>query len=170
VKRARNGESNIEAGKTVLENGSTLTTAATGGMLVNGGNLQTYGSAKATISGNLNFQAGTLTIQADNPGSGGNYGSLEVTGNMSWTGGTFEAYVNGGTGGSQTQLIVDGMLILGSGAHLHMNVVGNLTSDLTWTPVTAARINNTLTFDSGALFTIAYNGMPNINRIDVTSK
>jgi hypothetical protein len=160
-----------EAGKTILENGSTLTVGS--GVLVNGGDLQTYGSARATINGSLTFQAGTLTIQADGPGGGG-YGSLEVRGGTTWTGGTFISYVNGGTGGQQTQLIVDGLLSLGVGAHLQMNVDGSLVSNLSWTPVKingAGRISGTLTFDSGNLFTIAYNPSGNNpTEIDVTSK
>jgi hypothetical protein len=164
-----------EAGKTILENGSTLTVGS--GVLVNGGELLTYGSAQATIQPNapsgfptLTFEAGTLTIQADNPGGGGQYGSLSVLGNMSWTGGTFEAYVNGGTAGSQTQLIVQGTLSLGLGADLNINVIGNLTSSLTWTPVTATTLQGTLTFDSGASFVISYVRNANPNRIDVRSR
>jgi hypothetical protein len=106
-----------------------------------------------------------LTIQEDNPGSGG-YGSLEVNGSMSWTGGTFVSYVNGGTAGQQTQLIVDFNLTLAAGAHLQINSVGALTSNRTWTPIRYRpdSLTGTLTFDSGAQFTISYatNGQINV--------
>jgi hypothetical protein len=149
-----------EGGTTLLENGSSLNVNKS--TLIKGGYLQTYGAAQATIQTAdnrnspqaLNFQAGTLDISADNHAL---YGSLKITGDMSWTGGTFECYVNGVQEQQQTQLAISGGLTTNAGAHLHMNVIGQLTSGFYWSPVTFGTLTGTLTFDSGNLFTIAYN-------------
>ena len=94
-------------GRTIIENGSTLTVA---GFVMDAGQLLTYGAANATIARSsgyigtlLTVTGGTMQFSADNTA---NYGSLTVGGGMSWTGGTFVCYVNGGTAGQQTQLIM----------------------------------------------------------------
>lgn len=77
-----------------------------------------------------------------------------------WAGGTFEAYVNGGDADEMTQIRFTGTLTLSAGSHLHLNVIGNLTSNLAWKPLMGAaptaRIVDGLTFDSGDLFTVQY--------------
>ena len=166
--KTANNSLDQEGGKTLLENGALLKVNNTA--LIKAGYLQTYGAASAIIQANtqgtaaLNFQGGTMTISADNPAS---YGSLSVAGDMTWTGGTFECYVNGQTAGQQTQLRVGGSLnLVGGNGHLHMNVVGGLNSGQTWMPVLFSSRAGTLTFDSGGQFTIAYN----LNNISVTSR
>jgi hypothetical protein len=157
-------------GNTILENGSTLTVF---GFKMTAGKLLTYGAANATIaavSGLLlplvTVTGGTIQFSADNTAL---YGSLTVQGDMSWTGGIFEAYINGGTAGQQTQLKMGSgaTLDLGTGAHLHINVNGALTSAFTWVPVNGAT-TGVLTFDSGTLFIIS-NPNPG-TQISVTSR
>jgi hypothetical protein len=155
TKTANNAVDQV-GGRTIIENGSTL---AVNGFLMTAGQLLTYGAANATIARSSGFTGtlltvtgGTMQFSADNTAL---YGSLTVAGNMSWTGGTFECYVNGGTAGQQTQLIMGGYTAaLGSGAHLAINVNGALSSGLTWVPVNAPTTGQ-LTFDSGSLFSIS---------------
>jgi hypothetical protein len=84
------------AGKTILENGSTLRGH---GILIAGGDLQTYGTTECKITKEaglfdaLTVTGGTITLSADNTAQ---YGRLFVF-SMNWTGGTYEAYINGGT-------------------------------------------------------------------------
>jgi hypothetical protein len=158
-------------GKTILENGSATPTLTVAGFIMTAGQLQTYGAANVIIAAPTGFIGWTLTVtggtmqfSADNTAV---YGSLTVSGNMSWTGGTFQCYVNGGTAMQQTQLITTNQLGLGTGAHLNINVNGALTSGNTWRPVSGST-SGTLTFDSDALFTIS-NPNPGTN-INVTSK
>lgn len=165
-----------EAGKTILESSATLKCR---GVLIVAGALQTYGGGAPTISKDTGFTTtlltvtgGTITISAD---SGEDYGALVVNGDMSWTGGTFEAWIDGDTANTQPQMFVEGNLTVSSGAHLHINVVGDLTSAMDWRPIRATLyITGTLTFDSSTLFDIFYTianvpGNPVI-AIDVTSK
>ncbi len=105
-------------GNTILENGSTLTVA---GFFMSAGDLLTYETANATIafptgsgySGRLvTVTGGTMQFSADNTAQ---YGSLTVAGTMTWTGGTFQDYVNGVTAQTESQLIMQDLLTLGAG-------------------------------------------------------
>ncbi len=168
--KTANSSVDQEGGTTILENGATLQTGR--GFLQNSGQLLTYGADTATISTSggvaLTITGGSIDISADNHAL---YGKLAVNGGMSWTGGTFYSYVNGGTAGQQTQLSVTaGSITLGTGAHLQVTSVGALTSSLTWSPVIDnSWILNTLTFDSGAEFSSAYTPGGNPTSIQATS-
>jgi hypothetical protein len=151
-----------EGGKIIFENGTTLQAQ---GVLMAAGQLLTYGAAQANITADAGFTGpllwvtgGTMQFAADDPTL---YGSLRVQGDMGWGGGVYEAYVYGGTGGQGSLLKVDGTLTLGQNAHLHINVVGSLTSQLVWYPIEWGNWNGGLTFDSDGQFTISYrdNGM-----------
>jgi hypothetical protein len=154
-------------GITILASGGTLQVPATNGYLMSGGDLYTQGSGNDTITGAVNVTGGTIEVSQDNPS---NYGTLVVNGGMSWSGGTFQAYVNGTTSNQQTQLEVTGILSLGSGAILNMNWVGSINEG-TWTPIAApspSYISGTLTFNGGGVFTIDYVGSP-VTSIQVTA-
>jgi hypothetical protein len=135
---------------------------------MSGGQFLTQGAGNDTMTGSFTVQGGTIIVSQDNPS---NYGTLVVNGPMSWTGGTFQAYVNGSTGGQQTQLQVTGNLFVQSTDTLQINVVGNLTA-ATWTPITASGaqgIQGTLTLDASAFFTIYYVGGPPPTSIQLTA-
>jgi hypothetical protein len=151
-----------EGGKTVLENGIAFMVRS---ILINAGQLLTYGSSQATINQEtgswgtlLTVSGGTIQASADNTAL---YGSLAVNGNMTWNGGTFQTYVNGATSGQQTQLVIGGggTLTMTTGAHLAANVNGNIQANLTWNPVVGS-MSGTLTFDTGTLFNISYGNNP----------
>ncbi len=133
-------------GITRLENGKTLTVTS---YLLAGGTLQTYGSSQATISGAVSITGGTIDVSADNHSS---YGSLAFSNTVTWSGGTFQAYVNGGNASQQTQLVFNSAPVFSTGGHVAVNVIGALTSGLTWTLMTYPSEIGSLTFDSGALF------------------
>ncbi len=154
-------------GETILENGATLDVAA--GLRMDDGQLLTYGGGQAIITADaanvtaLDIRGGTIELSADNNAT---YGSLLVnTGVTSWTGGTFQAYVNG-TDGSQGATFVTQALTLGAGAHLNVTARDGLSSGLTWGPISASSFTGTLSFDAGNLYNIAYG----TDVIAVTSK
>ncbi|MBI2807098.1 MAG: hypothetical protein HYX68_19125 [Planctomycetes bacterium] len=146
------------AGKVILRGASSLTCQ---GILMIGGDLQTYGGEGASLSkdagynGNLlTMSGGTITVSADDPST---YGKLTINGNLVWTGGTFQAYVNGGDEDERTWLDIAGNLTLGAGAHLNINSVGALSQGNWYIPIKyGGTRTNTLTFDSGDLFSIYY--------------
>jgi hypothetical protein len=153
-----------EGGRTIIENGTTLTVGK--GFLMKAGSLNTYGTAQCTISlgtGSIvNVQGGTMNFANNLLGA---YGSLAVFGgDMSWTGGTFVAWVDGQNFDNFDSLKVVGNLSLGSGAHLEIHVNGALTQGFNYYPVSVGgggnKISGTLSFDSGNLFNIYYEPQP----------
>jgi hypothetical protein len=156
-----------EGGETDLVKGAVL--AVDQGMYMGGGNLFTLGTATSKIvpgSGtNVNVVAGAIQISQDNTA---NYGVLEIQGAMSWTGGTFNCYINGTSGNQQDQLKVDNALTLGTSAHLSITANGGPNAGLDWYPVTYASRTGTLTFDSSGTYNIAYDDAN--GRIDISKK
>ena len=150
-------------GETILDHSGTNTGGlkTLAGFRMDAGQLLTYGGGDASIGITnahaiaLNITGGTVDISADDHTQ---YGSL-LTGKTSWTGGTFDAYVNGSDNTKQTQLVT-GDATLGAGADLNVTALGDDPQQLTWTVVSANTITNTLTFDSAALFDINYAGTP----------
>lgn len=124
-----------EGGQIIFEN----TALKCQGVLVNGGEILTYGGEISGVivkddgfQGTLLvFNAGTIRISADNPGS---YGQFRVLGDMNWNGGTYEAYVNSNLNNEQTRLLVTGTLNCNQGSHLHVNLVGQ-GNETTWRPI-----------------------------------
>lgn len=146
-----------EGGVSWIAGGATLTCQ---GFLMNGGSLKTSGANAATIAAANGFagtlltvNGGTIKLAADNPAL---YGVLVVQGAMNWTGGTYQAYVNGDLWGQTSELYVTGALTLQATAHLRVSVVGQLDPPLRWVPVWYGNRMGELSFDNANQFSFGY--------------
>jgi len=113
-----------EGGKTDLSGGVTLSTS--GNFLLNAGSLLTYGTTADTLSlgsggKTLNMTNALLQLSADDTSS---YGKLTITGNMNWTGGTFQCYVQGGDSSQYDALLVSGTLTTQAADSLSVTING----------------------------------------------
>ena len=137
--RAVNGTANYavdqEGGETRLGGGATLTVQ---GYLLNGGLLDAPGNqGGATIAPDPNYNGTLLTMNGGALSLPSTIARLTVDGDMRWTGGVYQAWIDGTQELVQSRLTVIGELILpaNNSATLHVNVLGEVQPNLGWSPL-----------------------------------
>jgi hypothetical protein len=126
-------------GQTLLSNGSTLHTDASKDVKITGGTLGTMSSTSdatttATISSNLEVTGGNILIGVGTVPH--TFGTLQVSGNVVWTGGTYRPVVFGTQdNGSADLWLATGTFTIGAGATIAPGCVDD--EGLEMTPVEA---------------------------------
>jgi hypothetical protein len=125
-------------GETRLENACTVGDRLDGHMYEqDSGTLSTYGSAPCTIEGSVLIDGGYMTFSEDNLS---NYGALSIDGDLNWSFGTWNCYVEGyavgGAHGLYDGLVVTGTADLSSNAYISLTVQGSGQTGDTWDVLT----------------------------------
>ena len=148
-------------GQTILDTTDTnpAKLQVSAGFYMNAGQLLTYGSGVATIAGSATVAGGTIIVSSNNHAA---YGILDITANMSWSGGTLQIFVDGGAGTQQTQLEVGGTLSVPSPNTAELSVTANnpIVSGNTWVPIFGGSLSTNFTFLDGANYTLNTVGSP----------
>jgi hypothetical protein len=165
-------------GATLLYGGSTI--QSLGWVEIKGGLLSTVGgssgNSSATIASLFRFTGGDIYI--DGGSDVHHYGTLTVTGNMEWTGGTFHPFVEGEHVQSDV-LAIDGMLLIGGPnctaalAPAALDGEGNPimpSANKTWTILTATGgITAFVPAYNTSIWTLTPVGEPQVRRWDLTT-
>ena len=153
--RAPNGTANVavdqEGGTTRLGTSATLTCR---GFVLNNGVLQSAGPlVGATIAADDSYRGTLLTVNGGTVSMPSISARLTVNGDMLWTGGTLDAWIDGSHELQQSRLMVAGQLTMpaNSQATLHVDVTGELLADLGWSPIYYGGHTGSFTLDAPSL-------------------